>query len=135
MRDTSCSARNTEPFRIKPCLGQRPENSMNPPSIDRWDVLHNNDFRLQLDNDANGLKEQPRTTPVNSGWLVCCVSDADILTRESTAHDGDWLKVVFSALPDVAFSVDVGPVLREDFRRVVIDFNLPLADHAGPLKT
>jgi hypothetical protein len=59
----------------------------------------------------------------------------NILTGETAADDIDAFEIVFSTLSDVAFSVDVRPMLFEDLRRVVVNFHLPFADHSGPLET
>jgi hypothetical protein len=56
------------------------------------------------------------------------------LAGETSANNIDPLKVVLSALSDIAFSVDAWPMLFKDFRCVVIDFYLPFANHASTFK-
>jgi hypothetical protein len=57
------------------------------------------------------------------------------LAGETACDDVNPFEVACSTLPDVSFSMHFRPVLFEDFRRVVIDFNLPLATHTTSLKT
>jgi hypothetical protein len=57
------------------------------------------------------------------------------LAGEAACDDINPLKVACSTLPDVSFSMHFRPVLFEYLRRVVIDFNLPLATHSASLKT
>jgi hypothetical protein len=85
-----------------------------------------------LSNHANGFEEQSGPFAVKS----CPKSGVgNILTREPAADDIDGLQVVRPTLPDVSFSVDCWPMFCEHSVGVVVNFHLPFADHAGPLKT
>jgi hypothetical protein len=132
MRRTNGGSRYAMPFRIKPDLGQRPENSVQSPSKQRCHVFQHNDSRSEFANQANGLEEQSRAFPVKS-----CPEPGvgNILTGESSTDNVDCFEVVTSALSDVAFSVDVRPMLFKDFRCVVVNFHLPFAGHSSPLET
>jgi hypothetical protein len=119
------------PFRIKPDLGQRPEYSVQSPSKQRCHVFQHNDSRSEFANQANGLKEQSASLSIQS----CPESGVgNVLAREASADNVDPLEVVLSTLSDVAFSVDVRPMLGKHLGCVVIDFYLPFANHAGTFK-
>jgi hypothetical protein len=131
MRGTNGGSRYAMPFRIKPDLGQRPEYPVQSPSKQRCHVFQHNDSRSKFANQANGLEKQSRAFAVKS----CPESGVgNILTGEPSTNNVDCFEVVTSALSDVAFSVDVRPMLFKDFRCVVIDFYLPFASHAGTFK-
>jgi hypothetical protein len=131
MRGTNGGSRYAMPFRIKPDLGQRPKYSVQSPSKQRCHVLQHNCSRLQFANHAKGLKEQSASLSVKT----CPESGVgNILAGESSANNVDSLKVVSPALLDISLSVDVWPMLGENFGCVVIDFYLPFASHAGTFK-
>jgi hypothetical protein len=110
------------PFRIIPDLGQRPENSVQPSSKQRCHVLQHNCSRLQFSNQANGLKEQSASLSVKS----CPESGVgNILTWETSDNAIDSFEVACVALSDISLAMDFWPVLFEDLRRVLVDFNLP----------
>jgi len=124
--------RNAVPFNTVPVLGQGGENATEFfESKQRWRVLHDSDLRSNLANDSKVFPPKPS--------FICrsCAfsSNADWLAGWTSTDDSDFLEVVFSAISDVVFFWDFRPTLCEDFFRIVIDFNLPLADHSGPLKT
>jgi hypothetical protein len=131
MRGTNGGSRYAMPLRIKPDLGQRSENSVQPPSKQRCHVLQHNESRSEFANQANGLEKQSGAIAVKS-----CPKPGvgNILARESTADNVDSFKVVASALADVALSMDVRPMFGEHSVCVVVNFHLPFADHSGPLK-
>jgi hypothetical protein len=131
MRGTNGGSRYAMPFRIKPDLGQRPEYSVQSPSKQRCHVFQHNCSWSQFANQANRLKEQSASFSVKS----CPESGVgNILAGKSSANNVDCFEVVTSALSDVAFSVDVRPMLGENFGCVVIDFYLPFTNHASTLK-
>jgi hypothetical protein len=70
--------------------------------------------------------------------LVCGGSTATgervRLTGESTANNINWRKVGRSALSDISESLDSGPVLLEDARRIIVNLNLPFHLEAGAFK-
>jgi hypothetical protein len=124
VRRTNGGSRYAMPFSIKPDLGQRPENSVQPSSKQPCHVLQDNCSRLQFSNQANGLKEEPA-----SGSIKSCPFPGvgNVLTGKSADDAIDPLKIVPSALPDVSLAMHVWPVPLKDFGRIVIDFHLPLA--------
>jgi hypothetical protein len=132
MRGTNGGSRNTMPFCIVPDLGQRPENSVQPSSKQRCHVLQHNRSGLQFSNQANGFKEQSRPFPVQS-----CPSSGigNILTGETSDDAIDSLKVACVAFSDVSLAVDFRPMLFEDLRRVVVDFDLPSTFKTGSLES
>jgi hypothetical protein len=132
MRGTNGGSRYAMPFRIVPDLGQRPENSVQSPSKQRCHVFQHNCSRSQFANHAKGLKEQSTSLSIQS----CPRSGVgNILAGEASADNVDCFEAVTSALSDVAFSVDVRPMLFKDFRCVVVNFHLPFAGHSSPLET
>jgi hypothetical protein len=58
VRRTNGGSRYAMPFRIKPDLGQRPENSIQSASKQRCHVLQHNNSRSQFSNQANGFEKQ-----------------------------------------------------------------------------
>jgi hypothetical protein len=132
MRGTNGGSRYAMPLRIKPDLGQRPENLVQPSSKQRCHVLQDNCSRLQFSNQANGFKEQPA-----SGSIKACSFPGvgNIHTGKSADDAIDALEVVLSALPDVSLPMHVWPVPLKDFRRIVINLHLPLALKPSPFKT
>jgi hypothetical protein len=119
MRGTNGGSRYAMPFRIKPDLGQRPEYSVQSPSKQRCHVFQHNDSRSEFANQANGLKEQSASLSIQS----CPESGVgNVLAGEASADNVDPLEVVLSTLSDVAFSVDVRPMLGKHLGCVVIDF-------------
>jgi hypothetical protein len=74
------------PLRIEPEVGQRPTNSIKPPSSDRWDVLQVDPSRSHLANDSEQLKEEAAALPVKTGSFAC---DADVLAWEPACDEVD----------------------------------------------
>jgi hypothetical protein len=131
VRGINGGSRYAMPFCIKPDRGQRPENSVQPSSKQPCHVLQHNRSRSQFANHAKGFKKQSASLSVQS-----CPSAGvgNVLTGEASADNIDSLKVVLSALSDIAFSVDAWPMLGENPGCVIIDFYLPFANHAGTFK-
>jgi hypothetical protein len=77
--------RNTCPFRIKPCLGQRSEYSVHSVSSDRCDVLQDDVARSHQANDTHEFVEQARACAFLDAGLLARV--ADVLAGESTANN------------------------------------------------
>lgn len=133
MRRTSGGSRYAMPLRIKPDLGQRPENNVQPPSKQRCHVLQHNDSRSELSNHANGLEKQSASLTRKS----CPKSGVgNILAGEAAADDIDspfafgWWKG-----SNVVPSSGVGPMLGENSLAVFVDFDLPLTTQTRPFKT
>jgi hypothetical protein len=122
MRGANVGSRYAMPFSIIPDLGQRPEYSVQPPSKQRCHVLQDNCSRLQFSNQANGLKKQSASL---SGQSCSSSGVGNILTWETADDAIDAFKVACVALSDVSFAMDFRPMLFEDLRCVVVDFNLP----------
>jgi hypothetical protein len=128
MRGTNGGSRYAMPFRIKPDLGQRPENSVQSSSKQRCHVLQHNESRLELSNQANGFEKQSASLAIKT----CPESGVgNILAWESSADNIDSLKVVWSTITDVAFSVDAWPVLCKDSGCIVVNLHLPFANHSS----
>jgi hypothetical protein len=127
MRGTKGGSRYAMPFRVITDRGQRPEYSTHPPSKQRCHVLQHNDAGSELSNHANGFKEQSASLSIKS----CPKSGVgNVLTWKPAADDVNGFEIVRADLRDVSLSVDVRPVLLQHLRRVVVDFNLPLALHS-----
>lgn len=73
----------TEPFRIVPCFGQRPENVVDPHSKDAWDVFQEDESRSHLANDSINVGPEPSIV-VESGALA---DNGDWLARESRSDE------------------------------------------------
>jgi hypothetical protein len=132
MRGTNGGSRYAMPFRIKPDLGQRPENSVQSPSKQRCHVFQHNNSRSEFANQANGLEEQSGAFSVKS----CPESGVgNILTRETTADNVNGFKVVPSALSDISLPVDVWPMFGEHSVCIIVDLHLPFAGHSSPFKS
>jgi hypothetical protein len=132
VRGTNGGSRYAIPFRVKPDLGQRPKNSVQPSSKQRCHVLQHNNSRLQFSNQANGFEKQSRSFAIKS----CPKSGVgNILTGESSANNVDSFKVVLSAFSNVSFSMDAWPVLGEHSVGVVVNLNLPFASHSSSFET
>src|SRR5690606_38609334 len=86
VRGTNGGSRYAMPFRIKPDLGQRPENDVQSPSKQRCHVLQHNDSRSKFANHVNGLEKQAATFPFEP-----CPSSGvgNILAGEPAADDVD----------------------------------------------
>jgi hypothetical protein len=120
------------PFRIVPDLGQRPENSIQPPVKQRCHVLQHNRSGSQFSNQANGLEKQSAPLSIQS-----CPSsgEGNILARKASDDAIDSLKVACIALSDVSLTVDFWPMLFEDLRCIIIDLHLPTANKTSAFKT
>jgi len=131
MRGTKGGSRYAMPFRIVPDLGQRPKNSVQPPSKERCHVFQHNASGSQFANHANGLEEQPGALPVKP-----CPSsgEGNILAGKSAADDIDWFKVMSSTLQDIALPMHVRPMFRQHLVSEIVNFDLPPAIHPSPLK-
>jgi hypothetical protein len=120
------------PFRIEPDRGQRPKYSVQPSSKQRCHVLQDNNFGLQFANHANGFIKQSASLSIKT----CPKSGVgNILTGKSSADDVNTFEVVLSAAANVSLTMDAWPMLFEDSSCVVINFNLPLANHSSTLET
>jgi hypothetical protein len=132
MRGTNAGSRYAMPFRIEPDLGQRPENSVQPPSKQRCHVLQHNDSRSEFANQANGLEKQSGAFSVKS----CPESGVgNILAGEPAADDIDSLKIVGPGFSDISLPVNLWPMFGKHSVCIVVNLHLPLADHSSPLKT
>jgi hypothetical protein len=77
--------RNTRPFRIKPCFGQRSENGVQSVRSDRCDVLQDDESRSHQANDSYEFVEQAGAGAfLNAGLFAC---HADVLAGEPTANN------------------------------------------------
>jgi hypothetical protein len=75
--------RNNSPFRIEPHLGKVSENSIKPPSNERWRVLHEHELGFHFANDSLELGPQSGSLAVDSGSFT---GDGDVLAREAASH-------------------------------------------------
>lgn len=107
------------PLCIKPERGQVSENSVNPPSKESCDVLHENEFDFssftKLANNSSVIGPEAASFSIEA----CAFSgEADILAGESAADcvNGNSIgsKAFSGERPDILVTGDVGPVLGED---------------------
>jgi hypothetical protein len=120
------------PLRVIPERGKVAENGSHSPSKQRCDVLHDDVSGSYFANDPSELV--PKTGPLSceSSSFSC---NADVLAGEAAADEIDGpISLGCWESPHVVVSWDVGPMLGEDAVGVVIYFDLPLADHPGPLQ-
>lgn len=121
------------PLRIKPERGQRPEYLIQSPSKQRCHVLQHNVSGLHFANDSHRFVEESAAFSSKSCSLSCV---GNVLAGEPSANDinppvscglgGEGANVIVSPY--------VGPVFLQNAGSVIVDFDLPFADHPGPLK-
>ena len=120
MAGSHSTRRNTCPLRIKPCLGQLSENSVQPVSKDRCDVFHDDVAGSNCANDSHEfVKETAPSALLNAGLLA---GGADVLAGESTANNVSC-SLLGEEGGDVAMDGCVGKVLRKDLLAVGLPFN------------
>jgi hypothetical protein len=123
---------NAVPFNTTPHRGQGGKNSIELWVIkQRWRILHDCDSWSKIANDAEVLTPQPSFV-----WGSFAVSgNTDRLAWRSAAHDINILEVVSATTSDIPFSADIWPRFFKSLRCIVINLNLPFADHSGPLES
>jgi len=101
--------------------------------------FHSDDSRNILANDPSGSDGfnnpqhfRPEVTVIIFAFLL--PGDTERLTRESSANKVNWFKVV-STFSDVSVFGDIGPMFREDFSTIFVNFHLPFACHPSPFKS
>jgi hypothetical protein len=120
MAGSHSTRRNTCPFRIKPCLGQLSENSVQSVSKDRCDVLHDDVAGSNRANDSHEfVKETAPSALLDAGLLTC---GADVLAGESTANNVSCSLCGVEGC-DVAMDGCVGEVLGKNALAVGLPFN------------
>lgn len=115
------------PFRIVPERGQRPEYTVETASEEGFDVLHDDDAWSYLANESDELEEQSAARAVEARSVAC---DADVLTRESAAHDVDVCvpvscKYIRIKRANVSVSLGLRPANLKYSLRKLVDLNLP----------
>ena len=110
------------PFRIVPARGQLPENAVEPSSKQSCDVLHDDDARSNLANDARVLKKKSASLPIKAGSSAC---DADVLARKTSADDVDGVEIVGANGVDVVESSGMRPTPFKNAPAEWINLHLP----------
>lgn len=118
VRGVKGRSRNAIPFRIVPALGQRPENGIDPPNKECWDVFQQHEARSNCANEPSELI--PETRPfIFKPELVPGVADA--LTGEATSEQIDAFKDPPHSLPPLPQMHGNAPhwaMPRDDFTHV-----------------
>ena len=83
MRGAKVGRSQSEPLRIIPAAGKVPENSLQPPSSERWDVLHVHELGSNHANDARELGPESGSFPVQPSSSP---GDGYILARETAVQ-------------------------------------------------
>jgi hypothetical protein len=131
----------TIPFRIVPERGKVREDDSESARAKGGDVFDDDPRRPDFVDDSPKLFPKARSSaPDNTGTFS---GDGDVLAGEPAANEVDAFHTVVAGVfswwrdvdvSHVAVSSDVGPMLREDFLRVRVVFNLPHHFHPGPLE-
>lgn len=119
------------PLRVIPERGQVPENAVEPPRAESWDVLHDRISGAKLANDPSELRPKTRAGSVDPGSLA---GEADVLAGEATADQVHRLEVVGADGADVVETLGIWKVLGEDGLAVGVELDLPGGLHPRPLE-
>jgi hypothetical protein len=123
MRGTHVACAKSRPLRIVPELGKVSENSACSPSKESCDIFNDHVLRSKLANDSSKLEPQSAPRALEPGAFA---GHADILTGESAADEIDGSESCRAGAGDIDDgSIGVGPVLREDASRKIVDLDLP----------
>jgi hypothetical protein len=120
--ESKVSSAKHSPFRVIPARGQVSENSLNSPSKQSCDVLHDDVARSKLANDSRVLAPESAALSVDSDTLS---GVADVLTGEPAADNVNGTEIVRSTFPDVWKSDSSREVSFENSSTVVIKLDLP----------
>src|SRR5687767_11204476 len=85
MVQTGAVSAQHAPSRIKPQLGQVPENNSKPPRSEYWAVLHERVSWSNLANDPNRLSPESTLGAVDSDSRL--IGLADVLARKAARND------------------------------------------------
>jgi hypothetical protein len=135
VRGTNGGSRYAMPLRIKPERGQVSENSLNSPSKQSCDVLHDDDTGSYIANDSGELGPQAGAFAFDASSLA---GVANVLTREPAADDIDSDSIGSQSISgncsDVVIARDCRPVFREHGARVGVDLAEGDSLHSRPLE-
>jgi hypothetical protein len=133
MRGTNGRRRDARPLRVIPHRGQVPENSIESPNKQPWDVFHEHEAGSKHANDSREFRPQARSLAVNTGSLP---GKADVLTGESSRDDiaSPVVSVAGWEGSDIIVSPYARPMFLKDSAAERVDLDLPRAHHTGTLK-
>jgi hypothetical protein len=114
------------PSSIEPHLGQVSEYDSKPSTSEHWRVLHEDEARLNVANDASKLSPQSRALSIDASSLA---SLGDVLTGKASRYDINtsppWPAVEGpDVVPDrEGLEVSIVLALHEDSSAVVVDLD------------
>lgn len=122
VRGANGGSRNAVPLRIEPDLGKVSENTVQPSTKQRCDVLHDRVAGSKFANETGVLRPKSGASAVDASALPC---KANVLAREAAADDVDANSIGSKSScregSDVVIDGHLGPVLVEDTARERFD--------------